>query len=175
MNSEQIANILAYYSYYNPKDDVDQIALDFKLPAALIVNGLYYGDKHHLFTVKKKGPQFKEIVTETPPADETDFGRDLDRIKGIIFEVISNLNTDEEDITDDNLFIWLGVPLIVAKVALQILVNGGLLAKYRITDPNDPKSIYHFYTLIENKDKFYGKKQFKRISKKNVKFDSRKK
>ena len=168
MNSEQAANILAFYSYYHPKETIDDIAVDFKVPAAIIVNGLYCGERIGLFTTKKKGPQFKEIVVNAVPDDNADFGKDMDRVKGNIYETITNLNSDSEDITDDNLFIWLGVPLIVAKTALQLLVNEDSLVRYRITDPKD-KSKYYFYTLPENKEKFFGKKQFKRASKKKAK------
>ena len=166
MNSEQVANILAFYSYYHPNDTVDDIALDFKIPAAIIINGLYYGERAGLFTAKKKGAQYKEIIVQVIPDDNSDFGKDLERVKGNILETITNLNSDKEDITDDNLFIWLGVPFIVAKVALRLLVHEGKLVKYRITDPKDKLSKYHFYTLSENKDKFYGKAQFKRQPKK---------
>jgi len=172
MNSEQVANILAFYSYYFPKDTVDDIALDFKLPPANIINGLYYGERNGLFTAKKKGAQYKEIVVQAVPDDNADFGKDLDRVKSNILEVITNLNSDKEDITDDNLFIWLGVPFIIAKVALRLLANEGKLVKYRITDPKDRKSKYYFYTLSENKDKFYGNKQFRRMPhKKDIKTD----
>lgn len=166
MNSKQVANILAFYSYYHPKETVEEIALDFKIPAANIVNGLYYGERTGLFTAKKKGAQYQEITVTVVPDDSDDFGKDLERVKGNIYETITNLNSDEEDITDDNLFIWLGVPFIIAKTALQLLVNEGKLVKYRIIDPKDKKSIYHFYTLTENREKFYGKIQFKRQPKK---------
>lgn len=177
MNSEQVANILAMYSYYHPKASVDDIALDFKIPVALIVNGLYYGEHNGLFIAKKEGPQFKEIIVQAIPDDNADFGKDLERVKTMIVETITNINSDEEDITDDNLFIWLGVPLVVARVALQLLVANGTLVKYRITDPKDAKSKYYFYTLAENKDNFYGSKQFKRRpkkGKKDVKLSQRK-
>lgn len=171
MNSEQVANILAFYSYYHPKETVDDIALDFKLPAGLVVNGLYQGERLGLFTAKKQGAAYKEIVVRTVPDDNSDFGQDLERIKRNIYEVITNLNSDEEDITDENLFIWMGAPLIVTKTALQLLVNEGNLKKYRATDPKDPKSKYYFYTLPENQDKLYGMKQFRRIKKKDIKSD----
>lgn len=172
MNSEQVANILAFYSYYHPTETIDDIAIDFKIPAAIIINGLYYGEREGLFTAKKKGPQYKEIIVQAVPDDNSDFGKDLERVKGNILETIINLNSDEEDITDDNLFIWVGVPFIVAKTALQLLINEGKIIKYRITDPKDPKSKYHFYTLIENKGKFYGSKQFKSKPKgKNIKHE----
>ena len=161
MNSEQTANILAFYSYYHPKATVDEIALDFKLPVAVIVNGLYYGERNGLYTAKKKGPQYKEITVEAVPDVNADFGKDLERVKGLIYEVVTNVNSDEKDITDENLYIWLGVPLIVSKVALRLLLNEGKLAKYTIADPKDKKSKYHFYTLIENKDKLFGKQEFK--------------
>jgi hypothetical protein len=170
MNSEQVANILAFYAYYHPQEDVDFIATEFKLPVALIVNGLYFGDRSGLFKSVKKGPQFKEIVVSAVPDDNADFGKDMERIKAMMIEVITNVNTDEKDITDDNLFIWIGAPLVISKVALQLLVNEHELIKYRITDPKDPKSKYHFYTLPENREKFYGRAEFKRRpSKKNIK------
>ncbi len=171
MNSEQVANILAFYSYYYPKETVDDIALDFKLPAANIINGLYYGEREGFFTAKKNGAQFKEIIVSAVPDDNADFGKDLERVKSNIFEIITNINSDEADITDDNLFIWLGVPFIVAKVALQLLVNEGKLVKYFLRDPKDVKSVYHFYTLTENQDKFWGKKQFKTTLKGKYKKD----
>lgn len=172
MNSEQVANILAFYSYYHPKETVDEIALDFKVPAANIINGLYYGERTGLFTAKKKGPQYQEIIVTVVPDDNDDFGKDLERVKGNILEIITNINSDEEDITDDNLYIWLGVPFIIAKVCLQLLINEGKLIKYKIIDPKDKKSVYHFYTLTENREKFYGSKQFiKKPKKKDVKHE----
>ena len=171
MNSEQVANILALYSYYHPKETIDEIALEFKIPAALIVNGLYYGDRAGLFTTTKNGPQFKEIIVPALPDDNSDFGKDFERVKSTIYETITNLNSEGEDITDDNLYIWLGVPLVVAKTALQVLVNELKLVKYSIRDPKDVKSKYYFYTLYENKGKFYGKKQFKRIKQKDIQKD----
>ena len=162
MNSEQTANILAFYSYYHPKETVDDIAREFKLPAALIVNALYHGERTGLFTTKKDGPQFKEIMVPVVPDDNSDFGKDFERVKSIMLETITNLNSEEEDITDDNLYIWLGVPLIVSRSALQLLLNEGKVARYWIIDSKDPKSKYYFYPLAENKGKMFGKKQFKR-------------
>jgi aromatic ring-cleaving dioxygenase len=173
MNSEQTANIIAFYAYYHPKENVDDIAEEIKLPAGLIVNGLYAGDRMGLFKSVKVGPQFKEIVVTAVPDANSDFGKDLERIKGIALEIVTNVNSDKKDITDDNLYLWVGAPLVITKVALQLLLNEGSLVKYRITDPKDPKSKYHFYTLPENKDEWFGRAEFKRKpSKKNIKHES---
>lgn len=161
MNSEQTANILAYYSYYHPKDNVDIIAADFKVPAALIVNGLFYGEKHGLFTADRTGTFWKDITSVTPPAHTVDFGKDVERIKDMIIETITNLNANKEDIEDTNLFLWIGAPLIISKVALQLLIDEGKLATYWIRDLKDPKSKYHYHTLAENKDKMFASKNFK--------------
>jgi aromatic ring-cleaving dioxygenase len=170
MNSEQIANVLAFYAYYHPKENVDQIAEDIKLPVSLIVNGLYAGDRLGLFKSVKVGPQFKEINVIAVPDDTADFGKDMERVKEIMLEVVSNVNSDKKDITDDNLFIWIGAPLVISKVGVQLLLNEGKLVKYRITDPKDPKSKYHFLTLPENKEEMFGRAEFKRKpSKKNIK------
>jgi hypothetical protein len=161
MNSEQIANILAFYSYYHPNESVDQIALDFKLPASLIVNGLYSGKTAGLFTAQKKDSLWQEITVTAVPDDTADFGKDIERIKSVILETITNLATDKEDIEDGNLFLWVGAPLIISKVACQLLVNEGSLAKYWIRDLKDPKSKYYYHTLPENVEKKFASKNFK--------------
>lgn len=179
MNSEQIANILAFYSYYHPKESVDQIALDFKLPASLIVNGLYFGRDAGLFTADKTGSLWKEITVVAVPDNTADFGKDIERIKTIILETITNLNTDKEDIADENLYLWVGAPLIISKVCLQLLVNEGKLHKYWIRDLKDLESKYHYHTLEANKDKMFASKNFKnqpkpKKSKKNEQLPPRK-
>ncbi len=166
MNSEQVANILAFYSYYNPKDDIDAIALDFKLPASLIVNGLFWGEQHGLFTSDRKGAYWKNITVLEKPDDKADFGKDVDRIKAMIMETVTNLNSTEEDILDENLFIWVGAPLIVSKVCLQLLTNEERLKVYWIRDLKDTKSKYYYHTLPENVEKKFAAKNFKHQSKK---------
>jgi hypothetical protein len=170
MNSEQVANILAFYSYYHPKESVDDISKVFGLPGALVINGLYYGEQNGLFTAKKKGAAFKEIVVQAVPDSNADFGKDLERCKAIMYELITNGNSDKIDVLEENLFVWLGMPLVVSKVAVQLLINEKKLSRYWIRDAKDPKSKYYYYTLIENKDKFFARNEFKKQSKKgNVK------
>lgn len=169
MNSEQVANILAFYSYYNPKDNVDAIADDFKLPASLIVNGLFWGEKHGLFTSDRIGAYWKNITVVKLPDDTADFGKDLERIKTMMMETIANLNDQKEDILDENLFIWVGAPLIVSKVCLKLLTNEGKLRAYWIRDLKDIKSRYHYHTLPENVEKKFAAKNFKSQGKKNSK------
>lgn len=167
MNSEQVANILAFYSYYNPKDTIDMIAQDFKIPASLITNGLIWGEKHKLFTSDRIGFYWKNITAATPPADDADFGKDVARIKDMMMETITNLNDEKEDILEENLFIWIGAPLTVSRVALQLLKNEGKLKTYWIRDLKDPKSKYHYHTLPENVEKKFAAKNFKHQGKKN--------
>lgn len=169
MNSEQVANILAFYSYYNPKDNVDAIADDFKLPASLIVNGLFWGEQNGLFSSDRKGAYWKNITVLKKPEDTADFGKDIHRIKAMMMETITNLNSVEEDILDENLFIWVGAPLIVSKVCLQLLINDNMLKSYWIRDLKDVKSKYYYHTLPENVEKKFAAKNFRHQSKKNGK------
>jgi hypothetical protein len=169
MNSEQVANILAVYSYYHPKASVDLMAEEFKVPASVIVNGLYYGEKIGLFTANRKGSLWKEITVDAEPDTNSDFGKDIERVKKMMVETITNLNADESDILQENLFLWIGAPLLVSKVALQLLINEGILVKYFIRDLKDPKSKYYYPTLTENKDKRFGAKNFKQLKKKKSK------
>ena len=169
MNSKQIANILAFYSYYNPKDDIDAIALEFKVPAALIVNGLFYGEQHGLFTSDRVKALWKNITVIKCPETTDDFGKDMERIKSMMLETITNLNSVQEDILEENLFIWVGAPLTVSKVALQLLINEGKLVKYWIRDLKDTKSKYYYPTLPENAEKMFAQVNFKNQSKKKGK------
>lgn len=169
MNSEQVANILAFYSYYNPQDDVDAIAAEFKVPASLIVNGLFYGEEKGLFTSDRQRAYWKNITVVNCPETTDDFGKDVERIKSIMMETITNLNGVKEDILEENLFIWVGAPLTVSKVALQLLINEGKLVKYWIRDLKDTKSKYYYPTLPENVDKKFAKVNFKHQGKKTGK------
>lgn len=166
MNSEQVANILAFYSYYNPGDDVDAIAAEFKVPASLIVNGLFYGEKNKMFTSDRQRAYWKNITVTKCPEITADFGKDVERIKGIMMETITNLNGVKEDILEENLFIWVGAPLTVSKVALQLLISEGKLVKYWIRDLKDTKSKYYYPTLPENVDKKFAQVNFKHQSSK---------
>lgn len=171
MNSDQVANILAYYSFYNPKEDVNDIAREFKLPPAIIVNALYRGVANGLFTATMDGSSFKRITVKQPPALDADYGDDVNRVKSIILEVVTNLNGAKEDITDDNLYIWLGAPMVISKVALRLLVGEGVLGRYKIIDEKDKKSIYTFYPLTENQEHHFGTRQFKKMPKKKDIYD----
>lgn len=169
MNSEQAANILAFYSFYHPKDSVDQIADEFKVPASIIVNGLFYGEKAGLFTSDRKKAYWKNINVVACPGINADYGKDVERIKSIMLETITNLNEQEEDILEENLFVWVGAPLTVSKVALRLLINEGKLARYWIRDLKDPKSKYYYPTLAENIDKRFASINFKNQSNKKGK------
>lgn len=165
MNSEQAANILAFYSYYHPRETIDDIAVEFKIPASIIVNGLFYGERVGLFTSDRKKAYWKDITVIAVPDNNADFGKDVERVKNNMLETITNLNSVEEDILDENLFLWLGVPLTVSKVCLQLLVNEGKITKYFIRDLKDPKSKYYYHTLTENKDKMFAKINFNKKNK----------
>lgn len=165
MNSEQVANILAFYSYYNPQDNIDTIALDFKIPASLITNGLMWGEKHDLFKSDRIGFYWKNIMTATPPTNDSDFGKDMQRVKDMMIETITNLNSEQEDILEENLFVWIGAPLIISKVALKLLINESKLKTYWIRDLKDPKSKYRYHTLPENVEKKFATKNFKKQGK----------
>jgi hypothetical protein len=84
-------------------------------------------------------------------------------------ETITNLNAVEEDILDENLYVWVGAPLTISKVCLQLLTNEGKLKAYWIRDLKDVKSKYHYHTLPENVEKKFATRNFKKQGKKDVK------
>jgi len=84
-----------------------------------------------------------------------------------IEELIRNLNSDEKDMSFEELFInWLpGVAEMHVRMAVRV---SQLLTTYELTDPKDKESTYTFITLAENLSKEWGRKQFN-VSKKKAK------
>lgn len=77
---------------------------------------------------------------------------------GMVMEFIAK--TAEADIVENTMKMWLrGYPSLDQLAALTLLVETNKMAEYEIEDGENK---YLFYTLYENKDKLWGRKQFKK-------------
>lgn len=101
------------------------------------------------------------------------FGEEVEGIKDRILYAFKKLGELESDMDDFTLGKWLlGFVARDAVIALKQCLDDGTLCSYTIIDSGNKKegdNEYTFYTLPENLDKKWGKKQFKNQRKLRVK------
>lgn len=146
---------------------------DKKLPEILEILGMaaidinaalwYANDAGWL---KKPDPQtgFIELGKKVPT--EWDFGPICDDLEDAIKFAFEHLARDENDLEEMYTHNWMeGYAPRDVMIVLKKLVNDNVLALYAIEDavntkPGDKPETYNFYTLYENRDKLWGRKQF---------------
>jgi len=90
------------------------------------------------------------------------FGSKVNELMQKLHYAFSNLAQREEDLEENYVSNWtLGYDAHDVLIALSHLVNTKVLARYELTDPKDTESTYTFYSLYENGEQMWGKKQFK--------------
>lgn len=91
-----------------------------------------------------------------------DFGPGVAELKAKILLAFHTLEAKETDLQWEFLSNWLmGYAPRDVMIALRSMLADGTLAKYSLTDPEDEKSVYDFYTLPENRQHLWGAKSFK--------------
>lgn len=87
------------------------------------------------------------------------FGEDIDDLQTTLLYAFEELATQETDMEEYSINAWLnGYPTHDFLVAMRVLIEDKQLHEYVI---EDGKNKYTFYTLYRNKDKLWGRKQFK--------------
>ena len=97
--------------------------------------------------------------------DTWQFGTAVETLEESITYCFQQLAKREVDLDERFLTDWLiGVPPQDSLVATQHLVEKRVLFEYELTDetPKTGKSAYKFYTLYENSEMQWGKKNFKK-------------
>lgn len=110
-----------------------------------------------------------ELDTETqkvalgPNAPEVfEFGDTVNELMEMITFSFGELAKKEQDLEENYVSNWtMGYASHDVLIALAHLVNTRVLATYDLTDPKDTESTYTFFSLYENGEQMWGKKQFK--------------
>lgn len=90
---------------------------------------------------------------------EWNFGKAQQDFQDIVLTAFKKLGEKETDLEEFSINQWLGgYPPHDIFVTLKYLLDTNQLAEYVI---EDGENTYTFYTLYENKDKVWGRKQFK--------------
>ena len=166
MTSLEIARQMAVYSYVNPKDDINDIAMHAGYAPVAVINALHAGSRENIFTTTRDKDGFKSISVSTEQYEDIaktplNFGEDIAKACDVIEECVENVNRNEGDITRDQMLLWTQLPPVAFEVCVQALVGSGRIATYKLQNPKDKKSVYTFLTLPKNADKLWGTKQVK--------------
>lgn len=109
--------------------------------------------------ISEPDPETKRVALLEKPKQWV-FGQDEYDLEQLILFAFRQLAKQETDLEEVYLANWTyGYPAHDVLVAEKRLTECGLLATYVIEDSD---STYTFFTLNENKDKLWGRKQFKK-------------
>lgn len=106
----------------------------------------------------KLNPKSKRIpILELP--DSWHFGEAQENLQELIVYAFHQLGEQETDLEEYSLNQWLqGYPSHEFLIAMKYLLDTEQLAEYELEDGENK---YLFYTLYANRDKLWGRKQFK--------------
>lgn len=103
----------------------------------------------------------KPVVFVTAP-DQWEFGQAVEDLRFELMYALHKMAEKEQDMDENFLGNWtLGYMPHDIMIAVDSLLDEKKLTRYTLTDPNDLKSTYTFYTLYENGEQMWGRKFFK--------------
>jgi len=164
-----IANEMLIAKEVMKTNSVDTIAAQLGYSPMLIINALYQGERDGKLTYNRKQKTFAATegtdIAALAPGEEFLIAGDFN-VGEELEQLVRNLNSEQTDISAEELMGWLGISDV--RVKMMAFINPRL-AMYDLADLKDRKSIYTFITLKENADKRWGETQFKAKGKSDVK------
>jgi len=137
------------------------LAGELMYPPIFIINALECGKEMGVLVHDYESDEVKVLGYDG--VDFGEMGSEIAVLKEAFLEKLRYEAGREEDVSLGLLQSWcVGVRPSAAELALRVLVDSKELATYRLSDPDDESSTYDFYTLWENREKMWGRKQFKR-------------
>jgi hypothetical protein len=150
---------LTYLVEQYPEHTAGQIFALMIMPPIQINTALWYAIDAGW--VSKPDGETGEITLLKKP-DAWEFGDVLYSLKHMIEYGFKKMAENETDMEEFGFNSWTeGYASHDIAIATMLLIAEGKLATYRLQDPKDLKSIYLYYTLPENRDKLWGRTQFK--------------
>lgn len=162
MTNDRIANELLIAREVMHTNNVDRIAEVLRYSPILIINALYEGERSGKLVYHRKQKTIDvgegvEVKSLALTSEFMDAGSGIN-ISEQIEQLIRNLNSDQTDMSAEELSTWLpGSSDVHVKMLAYVNPN---LATYEFADPKDKESVYTFITLEENKLRRWGEKQF---------------
>lgn len=169
-NANKVGFIVEQY----PEHKLPDVLKLLQMPPIDINTAIWAAEK--LGFIGKPNAETGEIPRGEVPAN-WEFGSDVEDLKSTLVFSFTELGKREKDLTEEYLSTWLsGYPTQDKLVAMKSLLNDRVLAEYNIDDPQlDDKgeptydedgkpviNVYTFYTLFENGENLWGRKDFKK-------------
>lgn len=151
-NAHKITYLVTQY----PKHTMPEIIALLQMPA-IDINTAFWAaqDMDYIAEPTKDG----SLVLKYPP-EVYDFGETVPELKEALLYCFTMLAKEEVDLEENYLSQWVtGYTTQDVTVAMKLLLNERKLAEYTISDGENN---YTFYTLFENLEQEWGRKQFKK-------------
>jgi hypothetical protein len=158
------ANKLAYLKKIYPELDTDDLLKLMQCSGVEINSAIWLAEELGFISVDPKTSQ----MTFKKAPETWQFGKDVKLLEDIIVYCFQQLAKRETDLDEKFLTDWLvGYPVQNSLIAVSNLVSDRVLAEYELTDDTfkTAKSVYKFYTLYENSEMMWGKKNFSKSPK----------
>lgn len=140
-----------------PEHNVNQLIGLLEMPAVEMNNAIWTAIE--LGFITKPDPETKYATIKEKPK-KWEFGDKVEELKAQIQYAFEQLTKDETDLEENYLSQWTqGYTGTDVMIATKLLLNSRVLASY---DLEDGENVYTFFTLYKNRDKLWGKKQFKK-------------
>lgn len=154
---EHMARKVAYLVKAYPEHTMGKITTLIQAPA-IVINGSIWAAQDLGYISE---PDSKTGVSKLLKEPESwDMGEGLSEMKRLLVLAFTHLAEKETDLEEHYLSRWTqGFTSHDLLIALKQLEDDKVLAQYLL---EDGKETYTFYTLYENRDKLWGRKQFKK-------------
>jgi len=162
-----LAQLVLLWQLRNEVEPVEPITMgalasELMYPALFMIEALELGKNEGVL----KHDYDNDQLTVLKDYVNTYMGEEIERVMDAILETVERENARKQDISLGLLQSWcVGIRPSACELALRRLVLDEELYEYDLADPRDAKSVYTFYTLVENRDEQWGKKQFKSTKK----------
>lgn len=132
-------------------------------PGIDLNTAIWYATELGLIKDPAKEPNETGTIEVLSEPKEWALGQTIEDLRVGITYTLQKMALKEQDLEENYIANWtLGYMGHDVMLALQSLLNDNTLIRYELTDPEDLKSTYTFYTLYENGEQMWGRKQFKK-------------
>jgi hypothetical protein len=155
-NLEQTAHKVVYLASEYPEKTLTEVIKLLALPAIDINTAMWYAEDQGWF---KLGDTEDGTITLLKKPSAWSFGPEEARLEKMLLYAFEALNRKEKDLEEFFVSKWtMGYPTHDVLIAIRRLLELKKLHEYQI---EDGENNYIFYTLYANRDKQWGRKEFK--------------
>jgi hypothetical protein len=155
-NLEQTTHKVVYLACQYPEKTLTEVIKLLALPAIDINTAMWHAEDEGWFKLGDTEDGTIEVLKK-PAA--WNFGPEETRLEKMLLYAFQKLNSKERDLEEFFVSQWtMGYASHDVLIAMRRLLETKKLAEYQIEDAENK---YIFYTLYENRDKQWGRKEFK--------------